>query len=120
MSLERRRSLRLPVDLPVQWLRRGKQLPLRAHDINSDGLFLLTPYEVPHNYLMDLEVALPTGKITFTAVARFCGPSTWGLGIGVEIHVISPTDRYAWLRFYRTRQERAMRALPASVAQMLR
>ncbi len=38
----KRRSLRLDVTLPVQWIRRSGNLDLRASDINLYGFFIVT------------------------------------------------------------------------------
>lgn len=115
MNLDRRRSLRIPVDLTVQWRRGWRHAVSKVHDINANGLFLMTDEVVPVNQLMELIVALPRGPLSFLAVSRFCGKAKWGNGIGVEIHVIAPAERDEWLRFYRERLARAVRSLPAGV-----
>lgn len=116
MSPERRLSLRLPVDLAAIWRRKGRNIDVRVHDISAEGLFLLTPQTIDVAHVMDLAVALPSATIRFVAVARFCGDSKWGPGVGARIHAIERHDRDRWLRFYRERLDRAARAFPAVAA----
>lgn len=119
MNFDRRRSLRLPVDLTVQWHRGWRHVMAKVHDINLQGLFILTDEKVELNHVLELSVALPTGPISFMAVSRFCGLGKWGQGIGAEIHVIAPCDRETWIAYYRKRHEQAMKALPPALAAQL-
>ncbi len=113
MTFDRRRSLRLPVELPAIWRRSGRNIEVRVHDISAEGLLVLTEQRIDIDHVMDLSVSIPSGLVRFVAVARFCGPSKWGPGVGARIHAMDRNDRDRWLRFYRERLERAARAVPA-------
>lgn len=97
---ERRRTTRVPCEVPVTWRRRNAVLAV-MRDVNADGLFLLTTESVELNQVMNLVVTLPDGPIEFFGVSRFVGDSGHGRGIGVAIHTMSDQEKQRWMRFHR-------------------
>ena len=91
----------------------------RAKDLNADGLFIVTAENADLNYMVDLAVTLPTGKISFTGVVRFIGQTRYGQGIGVQLHVISKEDQLLWLAFYRAQLNDMIETLPRNIARHL-
>lgn len=120
MSTDRRRTPRVPCDLPAHWKLQSRVIAARAVDLNADGLFLRTDSIVAENHLMDLAVTLPHTEVSFFGVARYVGASRHGHGIGVKIHAISREDREAWMRYYRLALERMLDTLPPAIARHLR
>ena len=99
----KRRSERINAALPVVWVRRDRRDEIRTTDISYEGMFLLSDELLEPNQLMQLEVQLPDGKpLLVFAATRFCGRSMAGSGMGVQIYVISDSDRRRWLTFYRS------------------
>lgn len=120
MSLDRRRTPRVPCDLPAVWRRGWRRDELRVRDLNADGMYLATDAKVALNYLMDLVIELPDGPLEVLVVARFQGRSRHGPGIGVAIHAIDPDDRKRWHAYHRRLLEQLVDRLPAGIGQHLR
>lgn len=120
MSADRRRSPRVPCDLPVLWKRGWRTTPLRVLDLNADGVFIATSDKIDLNFLMDLVITLPDGDLSFLGVARFLGATRHGRGVGVAIHGITPEDRKRWQVFYRTEVHKMIDAMPPAIAVHLR
>jgi len=112
MSSDRRRTLRVHCDLPVEWRRSGRTVTGRARDLNGDGLFIETDDEIELDHIVDLVVMLPTGPVSFIAVARYARTSRHGRGIGVSIHVMSNEDRARWSAYYRHALRRVLETVP--------
>ena len=116
MTKANRRSIRIPIARVARWLRGDRVLMCEARDLNEHGLFLRTTERTPPNRLMRIELELPGRTVTFLGVARFLGETASGVGIGVEIFSMHPADKQAWLTFYRSMLDRAVRIAPVAVA----
>jgi hypothetical protein len=116
MDDERRRSPRVPCDLPVEWRRGLRTQHCRARDINLDGLFIATEVPVDLHYVMDVIVHLPSGPLEVLGVARFVGKTRHGHGIGIGVHAISNADRARWLVFYRAARHDLVAMMPPGIA----
>src|SRR5262245_58966519 len=89
-----RRSSRLVVQLPMRWCRGdGEVVATTASDVNEHGMYMRTAVRVEVGTTLKLEVVLPSGPIPFVGVARFCGTTVTGAGIGIEIDRVGPSDR---------------------------
>ena len=93
---ESRRSVRVPTDLSVRWVRRDGPRELRALDINRGGLFLRTDLPMRPNYVVQLVVSVASLEIPMLVVTRFVGQTKRGYGWGVEIFVIDDVHRAQW------------------------
>ncbi len=98
----KRRSLRLAIKLPVQWIRSGGTLDVSAADINLYGFFLATDQTTEPGRLIHLLVTLPRRPISMLVTARFVGKTMSGEGIGVEIFHMNEPDSADWRTYYRT------------------
>jgi hypothetical protein len=106
-SMSRRRSERIPVTVPVKWIRRMNDVDAIAIDINLHGMFLRTDETgVLPGQLMQVEVLLPDGVLELFVIARFVGLTERGLGIGVEIFVMDDVARGKWGNYYRAQAAR--------------
>jgi hypothetical protein len=94
-----RRSERIPTNLKVTWLR-GRPIDVVALDINLHGMFLRTDESVEPGSLMQLNVHLPDRSIPLFVTARFCGKTTSGVGIGVEIFLLDEVNQAHWTLYY--------------------
>jgi hypothetical protein len=103
--VDRRRTYRVPCDLPVLWRRGWRDVSARACDLDTDGLFLATSHSIPVDQTMDLVVTLPDGPVRVLGVARYLGVTRHGRGIGVAILAITAEDRTRWLSWYRAEVE---------------
>ena len=101
--VNKRRSERVPCNLPVAWIRQGKPQNVVAADASAHGMFLRTEESTLPGSLMQLEVAVPDGMppLLMFVFARFIGNTSAGRGVGTEIYVISDRDRRRWSRYYR-------------------
>lgn len=91
---------RLGTALLGRW-KRGKALvAARVADISVNGMFFETDQAIAPGLVMDLVVDLPSGPISFLGVARQCGATRRGRGIGVSIFSMEPKDRARWNRHY--------------------
>jgi len=120
MSAERRRTPRVPCDLPVEWRRGGKTLACRARDCNADGVFLSTAHTAELDHVMDVTLTLPDGPLSVLGVARFVGATRHGRGIGMAFHVLDRDDRARWHAFHRAALDAMIAAMPEPVARLLR
>ncbi len=120
MEVDRRRSIRAPCSLPVEWQRDRRLVRATAKDLNRDGLFVEVPTVIFLNQVVELTVTLPTVAISFLAVSRFCGRTRQGHGVGFSVHVMAPEDRRIWDAHYEVELELMLRRLPDPVARMLR
>lgn len=104
----KRRSQRVAATLPVTWVRSGKRIGAFTGDIGGDGLFLRTDEVIDPGYLMHLEVSLPgEAPLVMFVCARFVGRTDQGTGIGVQLFVISESDKKRWNRYYRSQLARS-------------
>jgi hypothetical protein len=116
MHSDRRRTPRVPCDLPVEWRRAGRVLRCRARDLNEHGFFVSTEIPVDLHHVMDVMVMMPDGPLEVLGVARFVGATRYGHGIGIAMHAISSADRKRWELFYNAARHQMLSGLPPEVA----
>lgn len=107
MRVNARRSVRVECALRVRWLRQPAPVDCIATNMNVHGMFIVTPKHVPVNQVMQLEVQLPRQSIQVFAVVRFAGLQAGVRGLGVELFVVDPVSRRAWLDHYGMLLERS-------------
>jgi hypothetical protein len=108
----KRRTERVSVELPVTWLRGGRQIRCTALDINAGGMFLGTDVVVAHGALMRIVVQLDDGALELFVTARYVGRTMSGRGIGVELFLFDEAGQARWTAFYRSQLRRAQAAEP--------
>src|SRR6187200_3738580 len=93
MTVDRRRTHRVPCDLAVEWRRGWRLVVAQARDFDTDGLFLATTHTIQLDQSMELVVTLPDGtSINLLGVARYVGVTRHGRGIGIAIIAITDED----------------------------
>lgn len=115
----RRRSLRVPQDLSVEWKRGARHVEARAANISAHGVLIRTDEGVAVNQVMDLVVHLPGHSVSFLGVSRFVGDTRWGHGVGASIHVMSSEDQVRWASYYERVAAQRVASLPPSVRKLL-
>lgn len=116
MLVQPRRSPRVECVLPVYWTRWKRKLTGEVRRVNAHGMFVRTPHEMPVGFMMEINLVMPWGEISCTAVPRFVGEGPDGRGIGIELHVMDLGDRDRWSSFYRRLLERSGRAPAPRIA----
>ena len=97
-----RRSVRVPVQIPVRVIAGSLVLQALATDLNEHGLFIQTTESVPSDPPLQLEISLPEGLVTLEGRPRFLGRTIWGQGIGIEFSHATDEARMTWLRYVRS------------------
>jgi len=115
----KRRSKRLPVQLPVRWVRRDGDLDLEASDIGLHGMFVSTDLVTTPGSLLQLVVTLPSRAVRMFVTVRFVGATTGGRGIGAEIFLMDELDLRVWREHYRAQLAR-FQAAPLAVGAPVR
>jgi hypothetical protein len=116
MDSDRRRTPRVPCDLPVEWRRAGRTLRSRARDLNEHGLFIATEIPGDRHHVMDGVVMMPDGPVEILGGARVGGATRYGHGIGIAIHAISNADRKRWELFYNSARHQMLSSMRPEVA----
>jgi hypothetical protein len=101
MLVTPRRSPRIECDAGAYWIRWRTRFEGQVRRCNAHGMFISTPHDANVGFMMDLNIVLPARVISCTAIPRFVGDSPDGHGIGIELHVVDPSDRAYWHAFYR-------------------
>jgi len=120
MTVDRRRSPRVPCDLPVEWRRGWRVVIAHARDLDADGFFMATAHNIALNTAMDLVVTLPSDQITVVGLARYQGVTRHGRGVGVAMLAISDEDREKWTAYYRAELDAMFGAMPEPIARRMR
>jgi Tfp pilus assembly protein PilZ len=100
-GIEKRRSPRHPIELPVELIEGKRTRLVRTVDVSRHGLFLATDEPPRERYLIQLSVKLPTGPLPATAfVSRTVSPSSGRrAGVGVQFFALSASSKERWDAF---------------------
>lgn len=102
----RRSNGRLPIALPVRWLRpEGDVKMLQTENISAGGMLLRSHHFVPTDRPVSLVLDLPAPaggsarELHATVQARFVGPAAEGFVIGVQLVSMPPDELKLWRRW---------------------
>ncbi|HET8725676.1 MAG TPA: PilZ domain-containing protein [Anaeromyxobacteraceae bacterium] len=103
---EQRRDRRFRYQMPVTWVRGGREVPLLSGDVSFRGLFLRTDDPPPLRQLVQLRLRLPPGneELAVHAMAVFAvapGAGDGAPGVGVQLYALGDEARQRWERFVR-------------------
>ncbi len=87
-------------------------MPAQLLDASLHGFLLATEERIDVGYVMDIDLVLPEGSVSFLVTARYVGPTRYGPGVGVSILVATPVELQRWVAHYHALVARARR-IPA-------
>lgn len=100
-DVEKRRSPRHLIELPVEVIEGRRTRVVSTVDVSRHGLFLATDEPPRERYLVQLSIKLPSGPLPATAfVSRTVPPGSGrSAGVGVQFFALSAASKERWDAF---------------------
>lgn len=105
--------------MSAAWRRAGAWVPVRVLNTSAQGLLIETDAVVPIGTPLELVVDVEGVDVPLVAIARYCGATRWGHGVGASVQAITRADQERWIASYRTAARHKIDTLPSSLARHL-
>jgi uncharacterized protein (TIGR02266 family) len=104
-GIERRKSIRIPVDFELQFITNNKEYPGKALNLSVDGICITTPKVLLAGETVEVFFQLPDGSTSMQAKGTVAWSSqiehtgNWTFGMGVKFEGIQPGEEDGLRRF---------------------